>query len=68
MCADFAGTPLGIHARRNIQRDNFIDKFNNFWVWQDHIRIWGKMGRPDPFDDGDVSVELFMRAQMANHE
>ena len=66
MCEDFMETPLGIHARRNVHRDNFIDKFNNFWVWQDHRKIWGEMGKPDPFDDGDVSIVQFMQAQMAN--
>ena len=64
MIDDFEDTPLGIHARRNIRRDNFIDKFNAFWVWQDHIEVWGDLGRPDPFDDGDVSVVQFMKAQM----
>ena len=62
---DFNETPLGIHAIRNRKRNNFIDKFNDFWVWQDHIEIWNEMGRPDPFDDGDVSVVQFMQAQMS---
>ncbi len=61
---DFEETPLGNHANRNIRRSNFIDKFNNFWMWQDHIEMWGKMGRPNPFDDGDVSVVQFMRVNM----
>ena len=63
---DFNETPLGIHAKRNIKRDNFIDKFNAFWVWQDHLQIWREIGTPDPFDDGDVSVVQFMQTQMAN--
>ncbi len=60
----FEETPLGIHAKRNVNRDNFIDKFNNFWVWENNITLWGKLGRPDPFDDGDISIAKFMEVQM----
>ena len=61
----FKDTPLSNHAMRNRNRTNFIDKFNDFWMWKDDIKMWGKMGRPDPFDDGDVSVVQFMKAQLA---
>ena len=61
----FENTPLGNHGIRNKHRNNFIDKFNDFWMWQDDIKMWGKMGRPDPFDAGDISVVEFMKAQMA---
>ncbi len=57
----FEEDPLGIHGLRNKSKPNMIDKFNDFWVWQNDIRLWGKLGRPNPFDDSDISIVQFMR-------
>ncbi len=51
---DFSDTPLGNHAMRHRSKSNFIDKFNDFWVWQYSRELWNEMGRPDPFDDSDA--------------
>ena len=57
---DFAKTPIGDHMLRKINRSNFIDFVNNFWMWQDVPELWAEAGKPNPFDDGDVSIAQFL--------
>lgn len=58
---NFTETPLGYHTKRNI--DN-INKINAFWMWQYHLDLWNKIGRPDPFDDNDISIAQLFKANM----
>lgn len=60
----FSETPLGYHAKINANNSNFINKVNAFWTWQYDLQLWNKIGRPDPFDDCDISIVQLFKANM----
>lgn len=68
MNRDFEDTPLGDFASRHGRRPDFIDKFNNFLIWSKHQDLWKAAGKPNPFDDGDVSTVEFMKVQMGTSD
>jgi hypothetical protein len=63
---DFKDSPLGDFAMRYKRRTNFINKFNNFWMWSEpnNLDLWKSVYKSNPFDDGDVSVVEFMKVQL----
>lgn len=61
---EFRKSPLGYHGLRKKSQTNFIDSFNAFWMWQYDTKAWRNAGRPNPFDDGDISVAQFMKANL----
>ena len=66
MCekSEFSETPLGIHGLHKKNRPDFINSFNAFWTWENDIKLWSELGRPDPFDDSDISIAAFVKANL----
>lgn len=63
MDEDFEETVLGKRILKMRKNPDMVSKMNDFVTYM-HLPLWEKTGKNNPFIDDEVSVALFMKANM----
>lgn len=61
---DFENTVLGKRLLKYKDKPNVIEKMNDYVMFEQDIRLWNSLGKPNPFIDDEISIALFMTANL----